>query len=67
MSLKLLISLLILGAIVLPLGFGLFLMFKDEIENSQRVTGGYGLPVLIGAMLVFVILPVVMFISSLSH
>lgn len=67
MSLKIFISILILGAIVVPLAFGLYLMFKDEIENRERVTGGFGLPVLIGATIVFVILPVVMFISSLSQ
>ena len=67
MSLKLLISILILGAIVVPLGFGLFLMVKDELQNKERVTGGFGMPVLIGAIVVFIILPVFMFISSLSQ
>lgn len=67
MSTKFLISLCILGAVVIPLGFGLFLILKNEIENAARVTGGTGIPVIISAILIFIILPVLMFIATFAQ
>lgn len=59
-----LLSVLILGAITIPAGVGLSLLIYDELKFSVRATDGYGFPVVLGFLLVFVIMPILVFVFS---
>lgn len=59
-----LISILILGAITIPAAIGLLILFRNELEIKEKVTGGYGIPVIFGFLLVFIVMPIIIFITS---
>ena len=52
------ISFALLVAIMIPIGGGLILVIKNELETRVKATGGYGLVPVIGMMIVFVGMPV---------
>lgn len=59
-----LISILLLGSVVVPLAIALVMMLKHELETKEKTTGGHGLPVLVSALVVFVVMPVLVFFTS---
>lgn len=65
MDTQTLISLLILGSIVIPIGGGLIILLRNELVTDKSKTGGDGMIVLVGMFIVFVILPVIVFLTSL--
>lgn len=58
------ISMLLLAAVTIPVGVLLFILFRNELEIKERVTGGLGMPVIYGMLLVFVVMPIVVFLTS---
>lgn len=59
-----LISILILGAVAIPAAVGLLILFRNELEIKDKVTGGYGIPVIFAFLLVFIVMPIVIFITT---
>lgn len=66
MSTPTLISLIVLCAILIPAAVFIFFIFRHEYETRERVTDGNGIPVILGLILIYVIMPIVVFISSLK-
>lgn len=59
-----LISILILASVCGPAAVGIFILFRNELEIKEKVTGGYGMPVIFGFILVFVVMPIIIFLTS---
>lgn len=52
------LSFALLIALVAPAAVGLLIMLKNELDIKQNVSGGYGILVIAGFFIVFVIMPV---------
>lgn len=59
-----LISALILGAVCIPAAIGLFILFRNEIHVEREKTAGLGMPVIFGMLLIFVVMPIIIFLTS---
>jgi hypothetical protein len=65
MTSQFLISLGILAAITIPVGIGLIILLRNEMVTDKGKTGGDGFIVIISMLIIFVVLPVFVFFSSL--
>ena len=58
------ISALIIAAICIPAGIGLIILFRNEVFIERQKTAGLGLPVIIGFLIIFVVMPIIVYLTS---
>ena len=63
-STQFLVSLLVLASITVPLAIGFFILFRNEVFIEKGKTAGYGMPIIIGFILVFIVMPIMVFLTS---
>lgn len=59
-----LISAVLLALITIPIAIAIIILGRNELEISQKVTGGTGVIVIIGFFVIFVVAPIWAFLAS---
>ncbi len=57
-------SLILIIAVLVPLAIAIGILFRNEMHIEKDKTGGYGLPVLIGFIIVFIVMPLIAYLTS---
>ena len=58
------ISAIIVFGVAIPAGVFMFILGRNELMIRERVTGGLGMPVIVGFAIIVAILPVIVFLSG---